>query len=76
MLVVLAYLQGDHLNMAVFFWYLIKSDFCAVYALLHVYTGQVSHFLKGTRKTRPCLTGHPLGNRQDDVKQKRRDLPY
>ena len=35
--------QGDQLNMAVFFCYLLKMT---------------SYFLKGTRITRPCLTGH------------------
>ena len=40
--------------MAVFFWYLGKSDLSSV----HVYSSVdcTSHFLQGTRKTRPCLT--------------------
>ena len=46
----------DQLNMAVYFWYLVKSDLSSV----HVYSSAywTSHFLQGTRKTCPCLTGH------------------
>ena len=42
-----AILQGDQLNMAVFFWYLVKSDLPAVHA-----TGPwwIIYFNKGTRK--------------------------
>ena len=37
-----------------------KSDLSSV----HVYSGVhlTSHFLQGTRKTWPCLTGHSVGN--------------
>ena len=50
-----AYIQGDQLYMAVFFWYLVKSDLFSV----RVYSSLrwTSHFLQGTRKTRPCLSG-------------------
>ena len=39
------------LNMDVLFWYLVKS--VCVYSILHWF----SHFLQGTRKTGPCLSG-------------------
>ena len=50
--------QGDQLYMAVFFWYLVKSDLSSVrvYISLH----WKSHFLQVTRKKRPCLTGNPV----------------
>ena len=51
--------QGDQLNMTVFFfWYLGNSDLprVIVYSSVH----WASQFLLGTRKTRPCLTGHPV----------------
>ena len=55
------YIKGDQLNMAVFIWYLVKSDFSSArYCTVHVYTGQIMHFLQDTRNTRPCLTGQPL----------------
>ena len=52
--------RGDQLNMPVFFLYLGKSDLSSV----HVYSSvhKKSHFQQGTRKTRPCLTGHPVLN--------------
>ena len=53
-----SYIQGDQLNLAVFFWYLVKNDLSS----LHVcskYTGQVP-FYKVPEKTRPCLTGNPV----------------
>ena len=39
----------------VFFWYLVKSDMSSVrvYCSIH----WTSHFLQGTRKTLPCLSG-------------------
>ena len=43
--------QGDQLNMAVFSGTLKK-----VTTRVH----WTSHYLRGTRKTRPCLTGHPV----------------
>ena len=45
--------QGDQLNMAVFFLYLVKSDFSST-RFSYVYTGQVP-FYKVPEKTRPCL---------------------
>ena len=41
--------------MAMLFWYLVKRalpsvGYCTVY----------SHFIPGNRKTRSCLTGHPV----------------
>ena len=35
-------MQGDQLIMAVFFWYTFLKVTCAVYATVHVYTGQVT----------------------------------
>ena len=51
-------IYSDQLNMALLFWYLDKSDLFNV----HVYSGVQlkSHFIQGTRKTRPSLTGHPV----------------
>ena len=48
-------LQDDQLNMALCSWYLVKSDLSGV----HVYSSVnwTRHFLQGTRKTRPCLSG-------------------
>ena len=45
------YIQPDQINMAVFFWYLVKVD-SPVYFTVHMYNGQCS--------TLPCLTGHPV----------------
>ena len=41
--------------MAVFFWYLGKSEHCTVTRYRSVHW--TSHFLQGTRKTWPCLSG-------------------
>ena len=49
--------QGNQLNMAVFFWFFVKP--CTVYATVRVYTGPVT-FFKVPNKTRPCLIGHPV----------------
>ena len=49
------FLQGDQLNMAVFSGILEKVT-CPVYSSAH----WTSHFLQGTWKTWPCLTGHPV----------------
>ena len=46
--------------MAVFFWYILSNVTCLVYASVHTYTGHFLYFLQGTRKTRSCLTGHPV----------------
>ena len=48
--------QGEQLDLAVFFWYLGKSDLSSV----HVYSSVhwTSHFLQGTIEELPCLTGH------------------
>ena len=44
--------------MAVFFFYLVKSDLSSVHYCTRVqWTNQ---FLQGTRKTRPYITGHPV----------------
>ena len=53
-----AVLQGDQLTMAVFYWYLVKSDLSSLLIYSSVYW--TSHFLLGTRKAQPCLTGHPV----------------
>ena len=55
-----AYVQGDQLNMAVCFWYLVNSD-CPVWATVHP-VQWASQFLKCTRKTRLCITGHNVVN--------------
>ena len=47
--------QCDPLNMAVCFWYFIKS---VLYRRLH----WTSHFLQGTRKTQLYLSGNPVVN--------------
>ena len=44
-------IQGDQLNMALCFWYLVKTS--PVYWSVH----WKSHFLQGTIKTRLCLSG-------------------
>ena len=44
----LSQVQGGQLNMALCFWYLVKSDLFSV----PVYSS-----VQGTRKTRPCLSG-------------------
>ena len=44
--------------MAVFFWYLVKSDFFSVHYCKHVHW--TSHLFQVTKKGRPCLTGHPV----------------
>ena len=45
-------IQGDQLNMT------CLSDLSSVPYCTRVHW--TSHFLRGTRKTRPCLTGHPV----------------
>ena len=51
-------LQGDQLNIAVYIWYLEKSDLFSVrYCTRGHWT---NHFIQDTRKTRPCLTGDPV----------------
>ena len=52
---ILRLIQPDQINMAVqLFLYLVKSD-------------KQSHVLLGTRKTRPCITGHPVNYLQFSV---------
>ena len=51
-------LQPDQINMAVFLSYLVKSDLSSLCYCTRVHL--TSHFLKGTIKTRPCFTGHPI----------------
>ena len=45
--------------MSVFFWYPIKSDLSSVRYCTSVHW--TNQFFKGTRITRPCLTGDPVG---------------
>ena len=52
-MLILIFIQPDQINMAVFFRYFVKVR----YSLCVHWT---SYFLQGTRKTRPCLTSHPL----------------
>ena len=49
--------QGDQLNMTCVFLYFVKRDLFSM--LLYTYTPDKS-LLQGTRKIRPCLTGHPV----------------
>ena len=44
--------------MAVLFWYIVKSDLLSVHNFTSVH--RTSHFLEGTRYTRPCITGNPV----------------
>ena len=44
--------------MAALFWYLVKSDLSSVRYCTSVYW--TSHFLPGTRNTRPYITGQPV----------------
>ena len=55
----IAILQGDQLNMDVIFWYLGKSYLLSAHMNSGVHW--TSHFIEGTRKILPCLTGHPVG---------------
>ena len=52
-------LLPDQINMAMFFWYPVKSDLFTVRCSTRVH--RTSHFLQGTRPTRPCLSGDPVG---------------
>ena len=54
----IVYIQGDQSNMALFLWYLIKSDFSNVRYCTRVHW--TSHFSKVSKKTRPYLTGDPV----------------
>ena len=45
--------------MAMFFWYLVKSD-DSVRAPWYSGVHWTSHYLQGTRNTRPCITGTPV----------------
>ena len=51
--------QPDQINMAVFFWFLIKNEMSSVSYCIGI--PWTIHFLQGTRDTRPCLTGHSIG---------------
>ena len=51
-------IQGDQLNMTVFFCYLVKSDLSSVRYRTRVH--RKSNLLQGTGHTQPCLTGHPV----------------
>ena len=51
-------IQGDQLNIVVFFYHSVKSDLFSV--RYRSYAHWTSYFLQGTRKTRPCSTGHPV----------------
>ena len=54
----ISYVQGDQLNMAVFFWYLEKSDFYSVQPKSGVH--RISHFIQVNRKL--VLNGPPVNN--------------
>ena len=49
--------QPYEINMALLFLYLVKNDFRM---LLYYSVHWTSHFLKGIRNTRPCITGRPV----------------
>ena len=51
-------MQGDQLNMAMSSWYLVKKDLS--YVCYSTCVHLISLFLQAIRKTRPCLTGHPV----------------
>ena len=51
-------LQPDQINMAILFWYRVNIDASVRILSSNVYW--TSHFLQGTRNTRPCITGHPV----------------
>ena len=53
-----AQVQGDQLNVAVFFQYPVKSV-CLMLLCREAYTGKVTLY-KIPKKTLPCLTGHPV----------------
>ena len=48
-------IQGDQIYITVYFWYLVKRDLSSVCYCTVAYT--IRHFLHGTRKTRPSLSG-------------------
>ena len=50
-------LQGGHLNMAVLFWYLVKSYLSATTARVKSSVHWTSLSLQGTRKAQPSLSG-------------------
>ena len=58
--------QPDQVNMAVLFWYLVKSDASVrirtVYPIVYstLYIRWTRHVIQGTRTTRQCITGHPV----------------
>ena len=57
------YVQFDEINMAVFFWYLVKIDLSSVRYCTRIHW--TSYFLQGSIKTRPCINlgdGHELHN--------------
>ena len=61
-----AHSQSYQINIAVVFWYLVKST-CPVQATVHR-THDKSLFT-WYRNTRPCLTGHLVGDKQEGVQQ-------
>ena len=50
-------LQGDQLHMAVYFWYHVEIDLSNEYYCTKANT--IAYI--GAIKTRPCLSGHPVG---------------
>ena len=51
-------IQNDQINMAVLFWYLVKSDLANV-GYYTPFTGQET-FYKSTGNTRPCIAGNTV----------------
>ena len=58
-------LQNNQLDMAVFFWYLVKSDWSSVRYCTSLHW--TSHSFKDTRKIRPRLTGHSVSEKLNAV---------
>ena len=57
-------IQGAQLYMTVCFLFLVP---CKKW-IVHCPVYWTSHFLQGTRKTRPCITGHPVSyTYRDDI---------
>ena len=55
--------QGDQLNIAGCFCYLVKRDMSSVHVYCVQYCTLDSLFVQGTRKTGPCLSGQDVVKR-------------
>ena len=52
--------EPDQINMAVLFWYLVKSDVSVRYCTVATGLDNDMYVLQGTRTERPCITGHSV----------------